>query len=31
MINDKLSLDELPNVWNKKMKKYLGIEPKTFN
>ncbi|WP_334331101.1 carboxypeptidase M32 [Candidatus Phytoplasma prunorum] len=30
LINDQLSLDELPNVWNQKMQDYLGILPKNF-
>ena len=28
IFNDNISLDELPNLWNKKMKDYLGIEVK---
>lgn len=27
LINGKLSLDELPNIWNQKMQTYLGITP----
>ncbi|CAP18203.1 Zn-dependent carboxypeptidase [Candidatus Phytoplasma mali] len=30
LINDRLSLDELPTVWNQKMQDYLGISPKNF-
>jgi carboxypeptidase Taq len=26
--DDSLDIDNLPNIWNEKMKKYLGIEPK---
>ncbi|MEZ0180511.1 carboxypeptidase M32 ['Camptotheca acuminata' phytoplasma] len=29
LINDKLSLDDLPKVWNQKMEQYLGIVPPT--
>ncbi|WP_010241360.1 carboxypeptidase M32 [Clostridium arbusti] len=28
LINGDISVEELPNVWNKKYKEYLGIEPK---
>ncbi len=27
LVNDQLTLDELPHVWNQKMKDYLGIVP----
>ncbi|MGE9276786.1 MAG: hypothetical protein ACQKHC_02810 [Candidatus Phytoplasma pruni] len=27
LVNDQLNLDELPHVWNQKMKDYLGIVP----
>ncbi|MFP7699745.1 MAG: carboxypeptidase M32 [Candidatus Phytoplasma pyri] len=30
LINDQLTLDELPTVWNQKMQDYLGILPKNF-
>ena len=28
IFNNNLSVDDIPKMWNKKMKKYLGIEPK---
>ncbi|ERI90492.1 putative thermostable carboxypeptidase 1 [Clostridiales bacterium oral taxon 876 str. F0540] len=28
LINGRISLDELPKVWNEKYKEYLGVEPK---
>ena len=28
LFNDKISIDNLPKIWNDKMKQYLGIEPK---
>ncbi|RMI88913.1 carboxypeptidase M32 [Candidatus Phytoplasma solani] len=31
LINGQLSVDELPNVWNQKMKDYLGIVPSSFS
>ena len=27
LFNDKISVDELPNVWNELMMKYLGVKP----
>jgi carboxypeptidase Taq len=29
LVNGKIEAEDLPEVWNKKMKKYLGITPKT--
>lgn len=29
LINDKITVDELPKIWNEKYKEYLGIEPPT--
>ena len=28
LINDRITVDELPAIWNEKMEKYLGIKPK---
>ena len=29
LFHDKISIDDLPEIWNKKMKEYLGVIPKT--
>lgn len=31
LINGDITLDELPDEWNKKYKEYLGVEPKNFS
>jgi carboxypeptidase Taq len=31
LIEGKISVNELPEIWNEKMKKYLGIEPKNYS
>ncbi|MEG1255788.1 carboxypeptidase M32 [Clostridium sp.] len=30
LLNDEITVDELPKMWNEKYKKYLGIEPKNY-